>query len=97
MAVEESPDDPDARSRLRERLLEALSEDPAFAADLARVLLPPKPTYAPTFTHSINVDRGSRARGTFVTADVVPASVLVGVLLGRVPGSRRLPDRLDLG
>ncbi|MCX5166158.1 hypothetical protein OOK39_44780 [Streptomyces sp. NBC_00264] len=65
-AVEETPDDPDARSRLREKLSQVLSEDPAFAAYLASVLAPPKPTEPRTIAGSINVDRGSRARGTFV-------------------------------
>ncbi|MFI9029965.1 hypothetical protein [Streptomyces sp. NPDC053560] len=66
LAVEETPDDPDARSRLREKLSQVLSDDPAFAAYLASVLAQPKPTEPRAIVGSINVDRGSRARGTFV-------------------------------
>ncbi|MFD0033018.1 hypothetical protein ACFVJK_33045 [Streptomyces sp. NPDC127172] len=65
-AVEESPDDVDARSRLRERLSEVLSEDQEFAADLERALAPPKPRGMPSFSHSINIDRRGRGKGTFV-------------------------------
>ncbi len=77
-AVQESPDDPDARSRLRERLAEVLSEDPAFAAELASVLALPRPNVASTVSHSINVDRGSRARGTFVLGDQAVTKIRKG-------------------
>ncbi|MEV0695708.1 hypothetical protein [Streptomyces sp. NPDC050388] len=61
-AVEQTPDDPDARSRLHEKLSEVLSEDPAFTAYLASVLAPPKPTEPPA-VGSTNADRGGRAGG----------------------------------
>lgn len=78
VAVEQTPDDPDARSRLREKLSEVLSEDPAFAAYLASVLAPPKPTEPPTIVGSINVDRGSRARGTFVLGNQAVTKIRKG-------------------
>ncbi|MFI8103744.1 hypothetical protein [Streptomyces sp. NPDC086023] len=68
-AVEQAPDDPDARTRLREKLAEVLDEDPAFAAYLASLLVPPMPTAPPTNMGSIHIDRGSRARGNFVLGD----------------------------
>ncbi|MGW2181862.1 hypothetical protein ACWCXX_27955 [Streptomyces sp. NPDC001732] len=67
--VERTPDDPDARSRLREKLAGVLAEDPAFAAYLTSVLAPPGPTGQPANTGSISIDRGGRARGTFVLGD----------------------------
>ncbi|MEU1215424.1 hypothetical protein ABZ424_23995 [Streptomyces sp. NPDC005790] len=78
LAVQESPDDPDARSRLHERLSEVLSEDPAFAADLASVLVLPEPNVVSTISHSINVDRGSRARGTFVLGNQAVTKIRKG-------------------
>ncbi|HEY5835022.1 hypothetical protein [Streptomyces sp.] len=77
-AVEQTPEDPDARSRLREKLSVVLSEDPAFAAYLASVLAPPKPTEPPTIVGSINVDRSGRARGTFVLGDHVVTKIRKG-------------------
>ncbi|MFD4972075.1 hypothetical protein [Streptomyces sp. NPDC058424] len=77
-AVEQLPDDPDARSRLREKLSEVLSEDPAFATYLASVLAPPRPTEPPTVVGSINVDRGSRARGTFVLGNQAVTKIRKG-------------------
>ncbi|MFF9145927.1 hypothetical protein ACF1BN_13810 [Streptomyces sp. NPDC014861] len=68
-AVEQAPEDPDARARLREKLLEVLAEDPAFAAYLATLLAPPKPAQPPHNVGSIHVDRSSRARGTFIIGD----------------------------
>lgn len=62
-AVEQTPNDPDARSRLHEKLSEVLSEDPAFTAYLASVLAPPRPTEPPTIVGSTNADRGSRTGG----------------------------------
>ncbi|MFC9397537.1 hypothetical protein ACFTWS_30885 [Streptomyces sp. NPDC057027] len=67
--VERTPGDFDARSRLREKLATVLAEDPAFAAYLASVLAPPRPTERPVNTGSVVVDRGGRARGTFVLGD----------------------------
>ncbi|MFD8012649.1 hypothetical protein [Streptomyces sp. NPDC058955] len=68
-AVEQAPDDADARGRLRAKLAEVLAEDPAFAAYLASVLAPPRPTHPPTTVGSIHIDRNARARGTFVLGD----------------------------
>lgn len=68
-AVELSPDDPDARARLHEKLAAVLAEDPAFAAYLASVLAPPPPASPPSLVGSINIDRNGRARGTFVLGD----------------------------
>lgn len=68
-AVEQAPEDPDARARLREKLVEVLAEDPAFAAYLASLLAPPKPAQPPGNVGSIHVDRSSRARGTFIIGD----------------------------
>ncbi|MFG2840827.1 hypothetical protein ACGFYE_38190 [Streptomyces zaomyceticus] len=62
-AVEQTPDDPDARSRLHEKLSEVLSEDPAFTAYLASVLAPPRPTEPPTNAGSTNADSGGQAVG----------------------------------
>ncbi|MFF8575496.1 hypothetical protein ACF06L_30165 [Streptomyces sp. NPDC015408] len=61
-AVEQAPDDPDARSQLHMKLSEVMSEDPAFTAYLASVLAPPRPTDPPT-VGSTNADRGGRAAG----------------------------------
>ncbi|MCF3143805.1 hypothetical protein [Streptomyces platensis] len=61
-AVEQTPDDPDARSRLHEKLSEVLSEDPAFTAYLASVLAPPEPTEPTTIVGSTNA-RGGQAGG----------------------------------
>ncbi|MFJ5548511.1 hypothetical protein [Streptomyces sp. NPDC093225] len=71
-AVEQAPEDPDARTRLREKLAEVLAEDPAFAAYLASLLAPPRPTEPPTtttITGSINIDRNARTRGNLVLGD----------------------------
>ncbi|MFE6225052.1 hypothetical protein [Streptomyces sp. NPDC057854] len=68
-AVEQAPDDADARDRLREKLAGVLAEDPAFAAYLASLLAPPKPAHPPTNIGSIHIDRSARARGTFVLGD----------------------------
>ncbi|MFF2775550.1 hypothetical protein ACFVU3_11630 [Streptomyces sp. NPDC058052] len=68
-AVEQAPDDPDARARLRQKLTDVLTEDPAFAAYLASLLAPPKPAQPPHNVGSIHIDRSSRARGTFVVGD----------------------------
>ncbi|MGM9349775.1 hypothetical protein [Streptomyces salinarius] len=61
-AVEQAPDDPDARSRLHEKLSEVLSEDPAFTAYLSSVLAPPRPTVPPT-VGSTDADGGGRTGG----------------------------------
>ncbi|GAA2330598.1 hypothetical protein GCM10010416_56850 [Streptomyces caniferus] len=61
-AVEQTPDDPDARWRLHEKLSEVLSEDPAFTAYLASVLAPPEPTEPPTIVGSTDA-RGGLAGG----------------------------------
>ncbi|MGW1105748.1 hypothetical protein [Streptomyces sp. NPDC002540] len=76
--VERTPDDSDARSRLREKLSEVLAEDPAFAAYLASVLAPPKPTEQPTNVGGINIDRGGRARGTFVLGNQAVTKIRKG-------------------
>ncbi|MCX4777903.1 hypothetical protein [Streptomyces sp. NBC_01264] len=87
-AVERTPEDPDARSQLREKLAAVLSEDPAFAAYLASVLAPPPPASPPSLVGSINIDRNGRARGTFVLGDQAVTKIrqgspgaLVGLLL----------------
>ncbi|MEV7420177.1 hypothetical protein [Streptomyces sp. NPDC089919] len=69
-AVERAPEDADARARLREKLAAVLAEDPAFASYLASVLAPPRPAEPPSHTTgSIHIDRGARAKGTFVLGD----------------------------
>ncbi|MFF3788374.1 hypothetical protein ACFYY7_45495, partial [Streptomyces sp. NPDC001933] len=66
-AVEQTPDDPDARSRLREKLSEVLSEDPAFTAYLASVLAPPVGvrTFLPSCVrrNAPSSDHGQRQHG----------------------------------
>ncbi|MFI6019156.1 hypothetical protein ACIBCP_16220 [Streptomyces sp. NPDC051287] len=77
-AVEESPEDPDARSRLRERLSEVLSEDQAFAAELTRALRPPKPVDTPTNVNSIVIDKGSKAKGKFLIGNQTVTKIRKG-------------------
>ncbi|MBD0710687.1 MULTISPECIES: hypothetical protein [unclassified Streptomyces] len=67
--VERTPDDPDARALLRGKLAAVLAQDPAFAAYLTSVLAPPRPAGPPVNTGSVVIDRGGRARGTFVLGD----------------------------
>ncbi|MET9852973.1 hypothetical protein ABZY57_08510 [Streptomyces sp. NPDC006450] len=77
-AVELSPDDPDARARLHEKLAAVLAEDPAFAAYLASVVAPPPPAAPPSLVGSINIDRNGRARGTFVLGDQAVTKIRQG-------------------
>ncbi|MER5745839.1 hypothetical protein ABT097_21525 [Streptomyces sp. NPDC002225] len=76
--VERTPDAPEARARLREKLAEVLAEDPAFAAYLASVLAPPEPAGPPAVTGGINIDRGGRARGTFVLGNQAVTKIRKG-------------------
>ncbi|MCB5167443.1 hypothetical protein LG634_21760 [Streptomyces bambusae] len=76
-AVEQAPDDPDARARLREKLAEVLAEDPAFAAHLASLLVPPVPTAPPT---SPTIRKGGPiARLVLVVVAVVLALAIYGL------------------